>query len=196
MSTTRLEAFSDAVIAIIMTIMVLELHAPEGTELNDLLPLIPIFFSYLVSFAFLVVYWNNHHHLLHATRRVTGGILWANAHLLFWLSLIPFTTSWLSENVGATWPVALYAANLLVAAIAYTILTFTIIASQGRDSAFAKAIGPDFKGNLSLACYVLAIVMAFIAPTASYILIVFVALIWLVPDKRAERAIAAEAEKK
>jgi uncharacterized membrane protein len=184
MSPSRLEAYSDAVIAIVITIMVLELHAPETSSLADLLPVLPTFLSYVLSFVFLSIYWNNHHHLLQATKRINGAIMWANIHLLFWLSLIPFTTSWLSEQPGQTWPTALYGINLLLAAVAYTILTFAIIAHEGKDSRLASAVGPDIKGNLSLLFYVLAIGLAFVNTTFSYILFILVALMWLVPDTR------------
>ncbi|MGH2582163.1 MAG: TMEM175 family protein [Anaerolineales bacterium] len=187
MSPSRLEAYSDAVIAIIITIMVLELRPPGSAALADLLPVLPTFLSYVLSFVFLSIYWNNHHHLLRATKRINGAIMWANIHLLFWLSLIPFTTSWLSEQPGQTWPTALYGINLLMAAVAYTILTFAIIAHEGKDSRLASVVGPDIKGNLSLLFYVLSIGLAFVNTLFSYILFVVVALIWLRPDRRTER---------
>jgi uncharacterized membrane protein len=187
MSPTRLEAYSDAVIAIIITIMVLELHPPESAELSALLPVLPVFLSYVLSFIYLSIYWNNHHHLLHATKHVSGAILWANVFLLFWLSLIPFSTSWMSEHIGAAWPTALYGINLLMSAIAYALLTTAIIKRHGRDSDLAKAIGPDFKGNISLAGYILGILAAFFNPLISYAMFVAVAALWLVPDRRTER---------
>jgi uncharacterized membrane protein len=184
MSTARLEAYSDAVIAIIITIMVLELHAPESASLAAMQSLLPVFLAYVLSFLFLSIYWHNHHHLLHATKRASARIMWANSHLLFWLSLIPFSTSWLSQHPGQAWPTAVYGLNLLLAAIGYTILTLSIIAIEGKDSAFAKAVGPDLKGNLSLLAYVLGIALAFVNPLFSYALFVIVALMWLVPDRR------------
>ncbi len=187
MGKTRLEAFSDGVIAIIITIMVLELKVPHSAELSALWELSPVFLSYVLSFANIGIYWNNHHHLLHAIKRVSAGILWANLHLLFWLSLLPFTTGWMGENHFATWPVALYGANLLAAAIAYTILVTAIIKTHGKESDIAKAIGSDFKGKVSLAAYVVAVAMAFYYPWISGALYIAVALMWFVPDRRIER---------
>lgn len=187
MGKTRLEAFSDGVIAIIITIMVLELKVPHSAELSALWELSPVFLSYVLSFANIGIYWNNHHHLLHAIKRVSAGILWANLHLLFWLSLLPFTTGWMGENHFATWPVALYGANLLAAAIAYTILVIAIIKTHGKESDIAKAIGSDFKGEVSLAAYVVAVAMAFYYPWISGALYIAVALMWFVPDRRIER---------
>src|SRR5688572_7175599 len=188
MGKNRLEAFSDGVLAIIITIMVLELKVPHDpgheAELGDLKPLLPVFLSYVLSFVYLGIYWNNHHHMLHASHRVTGGMLWANLHLLFWLSLIPFTTGWMGENQFAPLPSALYGVVLLMAAIAYYILQKTIIASQGPDSLLKKAIGSDWKGKLSPVFYAVAIPMAFWSPWISQALYVTVALIWLVPDRR------------
>jgi uncharacterized membrane protein len=186
-SPTRLEAYSDAVIAIVITIMVLELRPPDEASLAALRPLLPTFLSYVLSFVFLSIYWNNHHHLLQATKHVSGGIMWANIHLLFWLSLVPFTTSWLSEQPGQTWPTALYGINLLMAAVAYTILTFAIIAHEGPSSRLRQAVGPDLKGNLSLLFYLLAIGLAFVNPAFSIGLYIVVAMMWLVPDRRTER---------
>ena len=187
MGKTRLEAFSDGVIAIIITIMVLELKVPHSAELSALWELSPVFLSYVLSFANIGIYWNNHHHLLHAIKRVSAGILWDNLHLLFWLSLLPFTTGWMGENHFATWPVALYGANLLAAAIAYTILVIAIIKTHGKESDIAKAIGSDFKGEVSLAAYVVAVAMAFYYPWISGALYIAVALMWFVPDRRIER---------
>jgi len=194
MSKNRLEAFSDGVLAIIITIMVLELKVPHATELAALKPLVPVFLSYALSFIYLGIYWNNHHHMFHATKHVTGGILWANLHLLFWLSLFPFTTGWVGENhLGENdltpTPTAVYGFVLLMAASAYYILQRTIIAQQGRDSLLAKAIGRDWKGKLSPACYLAAIPLAFVSPWISNGLYVFVALLWLIPDRRIERVL-------
>ncbi len=187
MGKSRLEAFSDGVIAIIITIMVLELKVPHGEELADLFALAPVFLSYVLSFANVGIYWNNHHHLLHAVKRVSASILWANLHLLFWLSLFPFTTGWMGENHFATWPVVIYGANLLAAAAAYTILVQAIIRNHGQDSDIAKAIGSDFKGKISLAAYLAAMAVAFFNPWISGGLYTAVALLWFVPDRRIER---------
>ena len=186
MPKTRLEAFSDGVIAIIITIMVLEMRAPHGDDVAALQPLLPVFLSYVLSFVFLGIYWNNHHHLLHATKRITGRIMWANLHLLFWLSLIPFTTRWVGENHGGSWPTALYGVVLLMAAIAYTILQQGIITLQGRDSLLATALGKAWKEKISLASYAAAIALAFVNQWLSDALYVFVALLWLIPDRRIE----------
>jgi uncharacterized membrane protein len=191
MNKTRLEAFSDGVIAIIITIMVLELRVPHGTELATLKPLIPVFLSYVLSFIYLAIYWNNHHHMLHTSHKVNGPILWANLHLLFWLSLIPFTTGWMGENHFAVWPTALYGVVLLMAAIAYVILQTAIIASQGKDSLLRRAVGRrDWKGRLSPILYVIAILVAFSSHWVSKAIYVIVALMWLVPDRRIERVLA------
>jgi uncharacterized membrane protein len=187
MSRNRMEAFSDGVLAIIITIMVLELKVPHGQDLATLQPLLPIFLSYILSFVYIGIYWNNHHHLLHATRRVGGGTLWVNLHLLFWLSLFPFVTGWMGENHFAALPSALYGAVLLMAGIAYWILVRTIIAGEGRDSLVARAIGKDTKGVLSILLYAVAIPLAFVKPWLSQSLYVIVALMWLVPDRRIER---------
>jgi uncharacterized membrane protein len=189
MKSSRLEAFSDGVIAIIITIMVLELKEPHGTDLADLKPLLPVFLSYVLSFLYVGIYWNNHHHLLHSTKHVTGGILWANLHLLFWLSLFPFTTAWVDENHLASTPTAVYGFVLLMAAIAYYILQCAIIKLQGTDSVLASAIGNDWKGKLSPILYFIAIPLAFISPLISNSLFVIVALLWLIPDRRIERAL-------
>ncbi|MCA9519513.1 MAG: DUF1211 domain-containing protein [Myxococcales bacterium] len=190
MSRNRLEAFSDGVIAIIITIMVLELKVPHGGSLRALAPLVPVFFSYVLSFAYLGIYWNNHHHMLHTCRRVTGGILWANLHLLFWLSMVPFTTGWMGENHFAAVPSALYGGVLLMAAIAYFTLQQLIIASQGADSLLKRAIGGDWKGKISPVLYLVAIGAAFLSRWIALALYVFVALIWLIPDRRVERVLA------
>ena len=187
MKTTRLEAFSDGVLAIIITIMVLELKVPHGVELAALKPLLPRLLSYVLSFIYVGIYWNNHHHLFQATEQVTGGILWANLHLLFWLSLFPFTTGWMGENELATVPTAVYGFVLLMAAIAYVILEHAIIAREGRDSLVAQAVGREWKGKLSLVLYVAAIPLAFVSSWIASGLYAFVALLWLIPDRRIER---------
>jgi uncharacterized membrane protein len=187
MKKTRLEAFSDGVIAIIITIMVLEMKVPHGIELSDLRSLIPVFSSYVMSFVYISIYWNNHHHLLHAVEKVNGKILWANAHLLFWLSLVPFVTSWMGENNFAEWPVALYGTVMLFTAIAYTILVRTLLAQHGKDSLLAKAIGSDRKGKISLLLYIIGITLSFVQPAFGYSLYILVALIWLIPDSRIEK---------
>ncbi|MEH2464165.1 TMEM175 family protein [Nostoc sp.] len=185
----RLEAFSDGVIAIIITIMVLEIKVPHGFNLAALRPLIPVFISYVISFIYIGIYWNNHHHLLQAVRHVNGRILWANLHLLFWLSLIPFVTGWMGENNFAPVPVAFYGAVLLLAAIAYFILTRTLILHHGKDSALAIAVGGDFKGKISLVFYALAIPLAFVNSWFACALYVLVAFIWLIPDRRIEKTL-------
>ena len=194
MSTGRLEAFSDGVLAIIITIMVLELKVPHGEALSDLWSVLPMFLSYVLSFVYLGIYWNNHHHMLHATSRVSGSILWANLHLLFWLSIVPFVTGWMGENSFAPAPTALYGLVLLIAAIAYWILQRTIIADQGENSVIARAVGRDLKGKLSPVLYAIAIPSAFLHQWIAGGLYVLVALIWLIPDRRIER-ILAELEK-
>ena len=191
MKTGRLEAFSDGVLAIIITIMVLELKVPHGETFKDLAPLLPVFLSYVLSFVYLGIYWNNHHHMLHASDRVTGAILWANVHLLFWLSLVPFVTGWMGENHFAALPSALYGAVLLMAALAYYLLQQVIIASQGTASLLKKAVGGDWKGRLSPLFYVAAILLAFRWSWAAQGVYVLVALIWLIPDRRIERALDA-----
>ena len=186
MSTTRLEAFSDAVIAIIMTIMVLELKVPHGDNLQALRPLLPIFLSYLLSFVFLGIYWNNHHHMLHATKRVNGKILWANINLLFWLSLVPFTTAWMGENHVAALPTSVYGFVLLMSAVSYTVLQNLIVVQQGPESLLAKAVANDLKGKISLAAYLAGIPLAFVHSGYAIACYVFVAILWLVPDRRIE----------
>jgi uncharacterized membrane protein len=183
---TRLEAFSDGVIAILITIMVLELRVPHGADWAALSPLLPVFLTYVLSFVFLGIYWSNHHHMLHAATRVNGAVLWANLHLLFWLSLVPFVTEWMGENHFDAVPTALYGGVLLCAALAYTILLRTLLAYEGPHSKLAQAIGNDLKGYLSLGLYVLAIPMAFFNQRIADVLYVTVALIWLVPDRRIE----------
>ncbi len=192
MGKNRLEAFSDGVLAIIITIMVLELEVPHGASVEALRPLLPILLSYVLSFVYLAIYWNNHHHMLNTVHKVTGPILWANLHLLFWLSLVPFVTGWMGENEFVAAPTALYGAVLLMAAIAYWILQQLIIRSQGRDSLLRRAIAGDWKGRVSPLLYAVAIVSAFRWRWLSLGLYVLVALIWLVPDRRIERALASQ----
>ena len=188
MTKGRLEAFSDGVIAILITIMVLELRAPQGASVSALREVVPSLLSYVLSFVFLGIYWSNHHHLVHLVERVNGGVLWANLHLLFWLSLVPFVTAWMGANHYSAVPTALYGVVMVFASIAYTILEYTIIAAQGPDSKLARAIGSNRKGLVSLALYVAAIPAAFVHPLISDALFVIVALVWLVPDRRIERA--------
>jgi uncharacterized membrane protein len=183
----RLEAFSDGVFAIIITIMVLELRAPEAANFSALHPLLPVFLSYVLSFIYIGIYWNNHHHMFQVTPHIKGAILWANLHLLFWLSLFPFVTNWVGKNHLATWPTALYGVILFMAALAYWILQTTIIKHQGRDSVLAKAVGPDFKGKSSIVIYGTAVGLAFVNVIISQLLYLFVALMWLIPDRRIER---------
>ena len=188
-----MEAFSDAVIAILITIMVLELHTPNGSTWSALRPLVPIFLSYVLSFVILGIYWNNHHHMLHATRQISGNVLWANLHLLFWLSLVPFVTGWMGENEFAPIPTAVYGAVLLMAAIAYWILLQTILRAEGPDSLLRTAVGSDWKGKLSPILYVIAIPLAFLHEAIAGALYVAVALIWLIPDRRIERLLSRDA---
>jgi len=186
MGKGRLEAFSDAVIAIIITIMVLELKVPHGDRLQDLLPLLPVFLSYVLSFVYVAIYWNNHHHMLHACTTVTGTILWANLHLLFWLSLFPFATGWMGENHFAVAPTALYGVVLLMAAIAYYVLELASIRAQGPESILKKAVGRDWKGKLSPVLYIMALVATLVSPWIAQAIFVTVALVWLIPDRRIE----------
>ena len=194
MNKGRMEAFSDGVIAIIITIMVLELRVPHGADLPALRPLAPVFLSYVLSFVYLGIYWNNHHHLLHAARHVDGRILWANLHLLFWLSLFPFVTHWTGETGFAATPVAIYGVVLLMAGLAYTLLVRALIARHGEGSVLATAIGRDFKGNISLVAYVLAILLTSVNPWIACAIYIAVAILWLVPDRRIERALADRRE--
>jgi uncharacterized membrane protein len=189
MGKGRIEAFSDGVIAIIITIMVLELKVPHGDDFPALLPLIPVLSSYVLSFIYVGIYWNNHHHMLHATRHISGAVLWANLHLLFWLSLIPFVTGWMGENHFAAAPMALYGIVLLMAAIAYTILQTMIVVAEGDESLLRVAVGRDVKGKLSLAGYSIAIATAFVSQWLSGLLYLAVALMWLIPDRRIERTL-------
>jgi len=191
-STERLEAFSDGVFAILITIMVLELKVPHGTDLAAITPLVPVFLTYVLSYVVLGIYWNNHHHMLQATDRIHGGVLWANLHLLFWLSLIPFVTGWMGENHFAALPTAAYGVVLVGAAIAYTILQTTILKENDENPRLAQAIGSDWKGKVSIILYVAAVPLAFINQYISDAIFVFVALVWLVPDRRIEGRIARE----
>lgn len=190
MGKGRLEAFSDGVIAVIITIMVLELQAPRGFTLADLRPKIPALLSYLLSFIFVGIYWNNHHHLLHAVHKINGRVLWANLHLLFWLSLVPFATDWMGVNHWAAVPVALYGTVLFMAGLAFTILAHELIAYEGKGSTLARALGRDYKGKSSLVAYAIAVPMSFVNPRISIALYVLVALMWFVPDRRIEKTIA------
>lgn len=185
----RMEAFSDGVIAVIITIMVLEMKSPHGTDLAALRPVVPVFLSYVLSFIYVGIYWNNHHHLLHATQHVEGAVLWANLHLLFWLSLTPFATAWMGENDLAPWPVAFYGLVLLFAGIAYFLMTKTLIAHHGRASKLATSIGNDKKGIASLVIYAAAIPLAFVQPWIACACYALVAVIWLVPDPRIEKTL-------
>jgi uncharacterized membrane protein len=188
--TARLEAFSDGVFAVIITIMVLEMKVPHGSDVAVLRPVLPVFLSYVLSFVYLGIYWNNHHHMFHAVGEIHGPSLWANLHLLFWLSLIPFVTGWMGENNFATWPVALYGIVLLCAACAYTILARSLIKREGKHSTLAAALGKDVKAKVSILLYALAIPVAFINPWFSCALYVLVAITWLIPDPRIERTLA------
>ena len=190
MNKGRLEAFSDGVIAIIITIMVLEIKVPHGTDWAALKPMLPVFGTYVLSFVFVGIYWSNHHHLFQAVDHVGGGVLWANLHLLFWLSLLPFATAWMGENNFATWPLVLYGADLLLAAIAYFILVRSLLALHGPDSTLATALGSDFKGRISIVFYILALPIAFLNNWLAFAIYVLVAGIWFVPDTRIERRLS------
>ncbi len=190
MGKARLEAFSDGVIAIIITIMVLEMKVPHGEDLAALMPLIPVFLSYVLSFVYVGIYWNNHHHMLHTVKTVSGGVLWSNLHLLFWLSLFPFATGFMGENHFASMPSALYGVVLFCAAISYTILQMAIIRSQGKESLLHAAVGNDWKGKASLVFYVVGIGSTFAVPFVAQVFYVAAALLWLVPDRRIERTLA------
>jgi uncharacterized membrane protein len=192
MTKARMEAFSDGVLAVIITIMVLEMKPPRGTDLMALQPVLPVFLSYVLSFVYVGIYWNNHHHLLHAAQHVTGGILWANLHLLFWLSLTPFATAWMGENHFAPWPVALYGVLLLFAGIAYFILTKALIAHHGTDSMLAASIGRDRKGTTSVVVYAAAVPLSFVRPWIACTCYVLVAVMWLLPDPRIEKTLRKE----
>jgi len=190
MNKSRLEAFSDGVLAVIITIMVLEMKPPHGGSVQALRPVVPVFLSYTLSFVNVAIYWNNHHHLLHATQRVNGVTLWANLHLLFWLSIVPFTTAWMDENQFQAWPVAVYGFVLLMAGVAYFILTQCLLRLHGRDSTLAASIGSDRKGKVSILVYAAAIPLAFIKPWIAGACYVLVSVMWLIPDRRIERHIA------
>jgi uncharacterized membrane protein len=190
MGTQRLEAFSDGVLAVIITIMVLEMKVPTGADLAALLPLLPVFLSYVLSFLYIAIYWNNHHHMLHVTDRVTGAILWANLHLLFWLSLVPFMTAWMGENAFAPVPTALYGAVLLMAGVAYYVLEQAILTEHGQDSLLGEALGPRLKDRLSILFYAIAIPSSFLHPAIAGAIYLGVAVLWLVPDPRIERVLA------
>lgn len=196
MSKSRLEAFSDGVIAIIITIMVLELKVPHDPHLSDLKPLLPVFISYVMSFIYVGIYWNNHHHMLHAVRSINGSVLWANMHLLFWLSMVPFVTAWMGENsFKEIWPVVMYGFVLFMNAIAYTILLISLVKHEGKNSLLANALGNDIKGKISIVCYVLAIALAFVNTYISFALYITVACIWFIPDRRIEIKMANEQDK-
>jgi len=187
----RLEAFSDGVIAIIITIMVLQLKVPQGAELRDLVPLIPVFISYLLSFIYVAIYWNNHHHMLQAAHKVNGQVLWANAHFLFWLSLVPFTTNWVGEHEFAKWPVAVYGGSLLTCWLAYYILSRTLVVHHGQESALARALGNDLKGKICVVIYAIGIPLAFMDPLWSYALYFLAAIMWMIPDRRFEHILSS-----
>lgn len=196
MKKGRIEAFSDGVIAIIITIMVLELKVPhDKSSFKDLIPILPVFLSYVLSFIYVGIYWNNHHHMFMVVNKVNGAILWANLHLLFWLSMIPFATAWMGENHFAPAPVATYGFVLLMNGVAYTILTLVLVKHHGDESVLSRAVGADFKGKMSIACYILAIPSAFVHVGISGGLFVLIALVWLVPDKRIEKVVHEEYEK-
>ena len=189
MTKGRLEAFSDGVIAIIITIMVLELKVPHGDDLQAVRPLLPVFISYVLSFVFVAIYWNNHHHMMHAVHKINGSILWANTHLLFWLSLIPFGTAWMGENNFTAWPVAVYGFLLFMSGLAYFLLSSCLVHYHGKESTLAHAIGGDKKGKISILIYAIAIPFAFYWPWVSYGAYVCVAIMWLLPDRRIEKAL-------
>jgi len=195
MEKGRLEAFSDGVLAIIITIMVLELRVPTGGDLTALKPLLPVFLSYVLSFIYIGIYWNNHHHLFQVVEEINGRVLWANLHLLFWLSLVPFVTNWMGENGSSALPTALYGVVLLMAAFAYALLVRTLLASHDKESTLAIAIGNDFKGNISLVLYILAVPLAFVNEWISRVLFITVAIIWLIPDPRIERRLSKQKTK-
>ena len=196
MTKSRMEAFSDGVIAVIITIMVLEMRAPHGADVTALKPLIPVFLSYVMSFVYLAIYWNNHHHMLQAVHSVNGRILWANSHLLFWLSLVPLVTHWMGETHFATWPVAVYGIVLLFSGVAYYILARSLVAHHGAESTLAKALGSDFKGKISIVLYAIAIAVAFAAPWIAGAIYAAVAIMWIIPDRRFERLLLADATAK
>lgn len=192
MGKDRLEAFSDGVLAIIITIMVLEMKVPQGTNIKDLLPLLPVFISYILSFIYIGIYWNNHHHLMQIVKKVSGSVLWSNIHLLFWLSLVPFATAWMGENHFSKWPVILYGFILMMAAVAYYILVRYLISLHGKESTLAKAIGKDKKGIISVVLYITGITCSFINSWIGFVIYVLVAAIWFIPDSRIERKLDTE----
>lgn len=192
MKKDRLEAFSDGVIAILITIMVLELKIPHGDSLESLKPLLPTFISYVMSFVYIGIYWNNHHHMMQVVRTVNGAVLWANMHLLFWLSIVPFVTGWMGENNFTRWPTILYGISLIMCAVSYTLLQMVLIRHEGKDSLLAEATGSDFKGRVSLVIYAAAIAIAFFNPCISFIMYAIVACIWFIPDRRIEKRIVTE----
>jgi uncharacterized membrane protein len=194
MTKSRVEAFSDGVIAIIITIMVLEMKVPHGDTLAALKPLWPVFLSYILSFIYIGIYWNNHHHMMHAVQHVNGSVLWANTHLLFWLSLVPFTSGWMGENHFATWPVALYGFVLLMNAVAYTILSSLLIRIHGQHSTLAEAVGSDRKGKLSLVIYFLSLALCFVHPLLAFAGYILVAIMWFIPDQRIEKKLEQHPE--
>ena len=191
----RLEAFSDGVIAIIITIMVLELKTPEGHELKDLIKIWPVFLNYAISFVYVGIYWNNHHHMMHIVKSVNGAVLWANLHLLFWLSIVPFVTAWMGDShFSYPWPIACYGFVLLMSGISYTILMLALIKHEGEHSALAAAMGQDWKGKASIVMYIVAITLACVSPTISFCLYIAVAAMWFIPDRRIENKLADDAE--
>jgi uncharacterized membrane protein len=194
MGKGRLEAFSDGVIAIIITIMVLEIKVPHGNDLASLKPLLPVFLSYVLSFVNIGIYWNNHHHMMHAAKHVSGVVLWANIHLLFWLSLVPFVTGWMGENEFTTWPVALYGVVLFMAGVAYYFLAHSLARLHGKDSILADALGNDWKGKISLVIYAIGIGLSFVHPLIGFGLYVLVTAMWFIPDKRFEKRLADKKE--
>ena len=191
MDKGRLEGFSDGVLAIIITIMVLQMNAPQGTDLRALLPVLPVLLSYVLSFLYIGIYWSNHHHLFKAVKQIKGPVLWANLHLLFWLSLFPFVTAWIGENRFATWPVVIYGGVLIMAAIAYYVLVRVLLAGHGADSALARAIGSDFKGKISVVIYAVGIGLAFVDSWIGAAVYMLVAVMWLIPDRRIEQTLVA-----
>ncbi len=192
MNKTRLEAFSDGVLAIIITIMVLEMKTPDGTDFKSLLKLFPVFISYVLSFIYVGIYWNNHHHMMHTVKKVTGGILWANLHLLFWLSLVPFATAWIGEHHFAAFPMLFYGFILLMCGVSYNILQSIIIKTHGNDSLLFKAVGKDIKGKISVVLYIIAILSTYYHELISAVIYILVALMWLIPDKRIEKLLDNE----
>ena len=192
MKKGRMEAFSDGVVAIIITIMVLELHVPHGNSITDLAPLLPVFLSYVLSFVYIGIYWNNHHHMIYAVEKINGGILWGNLNLLFWLSLVPFVTAWMGENHFSKWPVILYGVVLFMNGISYSLLCSLLLKEAGANSALAQALGKDWKGKLSVIIYAVAIALAFLNAWIAFVLYVLVAVMWFIPDRRIEKKVSAQ----